>query len=449
MKKVKTITIILAIILVTLVAFVGVYVQTQNRMENKVKNYALARELEGERLIELKVVNEDGESVDGLTLENYETVRETIENRLKKLGAQDYTISLNKEDGTIRVELTEDDKTDMYAYYLTASRKIQIKEKDTETELLGDSMIKKATYNYSPNVNGEYQVYMQLELTKEGQARIEEIQKDYALLATEIEEIEAKAKDEEESTEAAENTSEAQTTENVEEQENVEQAKKIAVLSLAENEYDIDKIEKNKITIKIGSKTTNTSSVNNYIALAAEAAMLINAGQYPIEYEIENNRYVYSDITKEQITYFAVAILIIVLIVLIAYCIKYKISGLLASISYVGFIAVFSLILRYTNVIISIEGIGAIILTLVINLILNKSILSKTRKINMVNEAIIATYKDIFLKLVPIMIITLVFCFAGWTNLSSFGMIMFWGLILVAIYNVTVTRTLLKLRENK
>ena len=46
-------------------------------------------------------------------------------------------------------------------------------------------------------------------------------------------------------------------------------------------------------------------------------------------------------------------------------------------------------------------------------------------------------------------IITLVFGFAKWSNLSSFGLIMFWGLVLIAVYNVIVTKTLLKLRENK
>ena len=41
MKKVKIITIILAIVLVSLVAFGGVYIQTQNRMEDKVKTHPL------------------------------------------------------------------------------------------------------------------------------------------------------------------------------------------------------------------------------------------------------------------------------------------------------------------------------------------------------------------------------------------------------------------------
>ena len=56
MKKVKITTIILAIILVTLVSFGGVYIQTQNRMENKLKAYTYGRELKGERQQKHKIV---------------------------------------------------------------------------------------------------------------------------------------------------------------------------------------------------------------------------------------------------------------------------------------------------------------------------------------------------------------------------------------------------------
>ena len=152
MKKVKITTIILAIILVTIVSFGGVYIQTQNRMENKIKAYTYGRELKGERQLELKVStasessnsseSEDTTTQDNLTPENYEIVKNTIEKRLKSLRTQDYTISLNKEDGTITVELPEDDKTDDLAYYLTTSGKVEIKEKDTSTELLNEIMVK-------------------------------------------------------------------------------------------------------------------------------------------------------------------------------------------------------------------------------------------------------------------------------------------------------------------
>ena len=463
MKKVKITIIILAIILISLVAFGGVYIKTQNRMEDKVREYSFGRELDGERVIELKV--SDGTSdtssdestekstanPEDLTVENYEIVKNTIEKRLKNLGAEDYTISLNKEDGTIRVELPENDKTDDLAYYLVASGKVQLKEKDTETELLEDSMVEKAQYTYKTNSDGAYQVYLELILTKEGQAKIEEVKNTYAVLADEIKEIEAASKNDDESKNTENDKDETNTTtDNTENTDTkTEETKKIAKLSVAGTEYDIEKIEKNKITVKIGSETSNNTSINNNVAKAAEISMLIDSGKYPIEYKAQNNRFVYSDISKEQLIYFSLIIAVILLVIFIVFTIKYKTKGLLASISCIGFIALLSLLLRYTNVSISIEGIGAIILVLLINLKLNQMILSKIKKIDFVNEAIVSSYKELFLKLVPIMIITLVFCFSGWSNLSSFGMIMFWGFILIAAYNVCITKTLLKLRENK
>ena len=456
MKKVKITTIILAIILIVLVAFGGVYIKTQNRMEDKVKEYSLGRELKGERLIELKVSDGSTEgktapAEEDLTVENYETVKKTIEKRLKSLKAQDYTISLNKEDGVIRVELPEDDQTDDFAYYLIASGKVEIKEKDTSTELLNEKMVKKAQYTYTSNTDGEYQVYLEILLTEDGQAKIEDIQNNYAILKDDVDAAEATTKSDESSDTSTETTEDTeQTTADTDNTEtSTEETKKVAKLSIAGTEYDIDKIEKNKIRVKMGSQTSNTTTVNNSMAKAAELTMLINSGKYPIDYEVQNNRFVHSDITNEQLLYFAGAVGVILLALFIWLTIKYKSKGLLASISCIGFIALLSLLLKYTNVIISIEGIGAIILVILINLILSQMILNKTKILDVVSEAVTSSYKELFLKLVPIMIVSIVICFSGWTNLSSSGMIMFWGFVLIAVYNIIVTKTLLKLRENK
>lgn len=446
MKKVKIITIVLAIILVTLVSFGGIYIQTQNRMENKVKDYQLGREISKGRLVELIVKSDNDASKK--TEENYEIVKNTIEKRLNKLGAEDFTISLNKENGTIRVELAEDDNTNNYAYYLTAPNKVQIKEKDSETEVLNDSMIEKAKYNYVGNADGKYQVYLDIQLTKDGQAKISEISNNYAILANEIDEIEASEKEDENSENSAEENAENKEKATEENVENKENTKKIAVLNVAGTEYDIEKIEKNKLIVKIGSQSTNNTSINNNISKAAELEMLINSGKLPVEYEVQKNRLEYSNITRTEIKYFALAILAIIIIALVILTIKYKTKGLLASISFIGFIALYSLLLRYTNVLISIEGIGAIIIILAINFKMNRDILNKIQRMDMTSEAVKSTYKDMFLKLIPIIIISIVFCFSGWINLSSFGMIMFWGLALIAIYNVVVTKTLLKLKEN-
>lgn len=472
MKKVKITTIILAIFLVTLTAFAGVYVQTQNRMENKVKDYELGRELKGGRVIELKVSettddtetteSSDTESTDTtktekndpekLTAENYEIVKKTIEKRLEKLGAQDYTVSLDKETGLIRVEIAENESTDNYAYYLTASGKVEIKEKDTENVLIDDSMIKSAHYTYQGNASNKYQVSLELNLTKEGQAKLKELSNEYALLSTEVSEINSKQNTT--TNETTEETTDDTNTENttVEEstENNTEEAtKKVAELSIAGTEYDISKIEKNKITVKIGSETSNSTTLNNNLSRAAEYAMLIDSGKYPVVYEIKNNRYIYSDITNNEIMYFFIAVLVVILVVFILFTVKYKLNGLLCSISAIGLISLLSLVLRYTNVSISIEGIGAIIFMIAVDLYITYSILNKIQKTQLINESVNNTLKDSCIKLIPIIIMALVFCFSGWLNLSSFGMIVFWGVILIELYNVIVTKALLNLKDNK
>ena len=474
MRKVKILTIVLAIVLVTLVAFGGVYIQTQNRMENKVKDYSLGRELEGARVAEIKVSQSDEDSgeqnTEILTEENYKIVKKTIENRLNKLNIEDYTISLNKQDGTIRVEFPEDENTDSYVYYLTAQAKVQIEEKaeetetdtstetedTTATELISDEMVKSAKYSYTQNVDGQYQVSLEITLTDEGQAKIQELSGTYAFLATEIDEIESAEEESEEETENTEGTDTEETaedanteSENTENQETQEQTKKIASLTIAGTEYDITKIDKNKITVTIGTPTSNTTSANNNIAIAAELEMLINAGKYPIEYELTANRYVYSSISTEQLIYFGIAVLAITVVILLIFIVKYRKRGLLTSISYIGFVSLYLLILRYANVTITIEGIGGIIIVMIINLAFIKTILTRMQKMKMLDEAINYTYKNVFSKLIPVIILVIVFCLSGWANLSSFGMAMFWGLMLMAIYNILVTKTLLKLEEEK
>ena len=59
MKKIKILTITLAIVAITMLAFWGVYIQKQNRMENQMHEYDLAMDLTGSRNIRLKVDTEN------------------------------------------------------------------------------------------------------------------------------------------------------------------------------------------------------------------------------------------------------------------------------------------------------------------------------------------------------------------------------------------------------
>ena len=69
-------------------------------------------------------------------------------------------------------------------------------------------------------------------------------------------------------------------------------------------------------------------------------------------------------------------------------------------------------------------------------LLKNIKINKEEQKENAVNKATSKTYIDFFIRIIPVCIIVIAFCFIQWTPISSFGMISFWGLAIIAIYNV-------------
>ena len=111
--------------------------------------------------------------------------------------------------------------------------------------------------------------------------------------------------------------------------------------------------------------------------------------------------------------------------------------------------ALLLLTVRYWNVELSKEGIVAIFAVLVLNFILVYKMLNGLRKEednkkvetkHVINMAI----KDFTLKVIPLFIFAVVFAFGTWEAASSFGMVMFWGLTLIELYNLFITKNILK-----
>jgi hypothetical protein len=119
--------------------------------------------------------------------------------------------------------------------------------------------------------------------------------------------------------------------------------------------------------------------------------------------------------------------------------IKYKGKGVLSSISLVGYVAILLLVIRYANVVITLEGIIAILLSIVLFYIaLIRVLKNKDGKVDF-NGAI----KKYILTLIPVYLISIVFTFNSWQPIFSFGMILFWGITINIIYNFIITKTLL------
>ena len=96
-------------------------------------------------------------------------------------------------------------------------------------------------------------------------------------------------------------------------------------------------------------------------------------------------------------------------------------------------VATILLVLRYTNVRITLFTILGLAIIVIINYIIILRTLNsdKSFKENIVSE---------FNNLIPCMIVAIVFCCAPYLQLASFGMTIFWGLIIMCIYNALITR---------
>ena len=177
-------------------------------------------------------------------------------------------------------------------------------------------------------------------------------------------------------------------------------------------------------------------------------AAIIENDPLPIEYEITENVYVQAPIQIDNL-YVVIAIFIAIAIILsIVMIVKFKMKGLLMTILSIGYVAIHLLVIRYTNVVLTIDGILAIGLSYIINycfayMLLTKiksKDLSRTEKIENYNKCM---KKYIFI-LIPLTILALICCFTNWDTLYSYGMIMFWGILISLLYNLTVTNLLIR-----
>lgn len=448
MKTIKIITIILLIVLISMIGFFGIYKQNKNQMSNIVKDYTYAMDINGARTLKLTLNSENGDDVK--TAENYETAKTIIEKRLKKLDVQEYKIGVNEETGEITVQIPENTQTDEIVSNLTTVGKFEIIDSETKDVLLDNSSIKSSKVLYNTTQSGT-SVYLEISFDKNGKNKLEEISKTY--VKSENNTTENTTSEDTNSTEEKENNTEETNTTS----ENSKSTEKKITMKIDDDEimstsFD-EAITTGKIQLSVGQASTDSSTVQGYVKQAQNVATVLDSGKLPVKYDVEKNQYVLSNISKQDLIYVAIAMAVVTIIGIIVLIVKYKINGLLAGISYIGLSALYLIVIRYTNVTISIDSIFAIGIILILNYIFTNMLLSNIRKMNdskvenAVGKSVSETYKKFFMRIIPICVVVITFCFANWIPMNSFGMTAFWGIVIIAIYNAIITNGLLRIKN--
>lgn len=454
-NSLKIVLIVLIVILLTLIAFVGIYVNNKNILPD----YLLGRKLSDSKVIELsvdktvnkvkydengKVVKEDTTATaqteegeenknykeveepvnkeENLNKENYNLVKNILRKRLETLNIADYKVKVNSENGKIIVEIPEDAESEDIHEYLTEIGSFEIVDaEETQNVLINEKDLKNVEVGYNTNNSGATTVYLRIYFNKEGKKKLTDISKTYI-----------------KTIDGDDNSVEKKVTLKMEDEE---------ILST----YFGEPLTTGEIQLTVGTATTDVKTIESNLKSAAGVALILNSGKMPLKYNIESEKTVETNITDSVISIAIYVLLGIAILSFIYLIIRYKKYGLLSIFGSIAALDLLLISIRYANVYISTESVIGIVLLIVFNTFIVKNLVSKLNK-NMDEEEIKKTMFNGFKKsidgIVLYLTISVVFTFINWTALSSIGNILFWGIISIGITHLIFTRALL-LNSNK
>lgn len=450
MKKnsaLKMTILIVCIILISLISFVGIYKLQGGMIKNIMPDYLVSKELNGTRLIKFIVddsnkeventtsenssdetetdntTDENTETVpvnskDVLTEENYELAKNIMQKRLNQFNMINYDLRVDKTTGDIALEVPENSGIDDILVYLLSQGNFKILDTDTEEVLLDNSNIKEAKTMYYTDTTGTT-VYLNIVFNEEGKQKLEEISKTYV-----------------------------QTTD-----EEGNSTTKTVTIKLDDETitttYFGQTMSNGELPLTIGSTTTDTNTLQNYFVQSGEIAIVLNNGIIPIVYDIGTNEYVAPIITPDILNKIIITAIIIIALMIVYLVIRYKSFGIISAISIIGYIALYLITVRFTDTVISLEAMAAIGIGIILEFIFVQIIAKKLRE-NSANADV--TIKKELLKnisvQIPIYIMAIVFVFVEWETIKSFGIALFWGLIISLIYNFIFTRLMFIQKAN-
>ena len=430
----KKLSIILLILIISLISFIGIYVPNLNRMKNVMPEYKVGMDfgeireirLDVSSATETKYYDAEGKEVDEpseeteeitskvietnpqeiLTAENFAKVKAILTKRLEIMGVKEYNFRQD-ENGYIAIQMPADDDLVEYKEILSQIGKLEVVDDETKEVLLDSSMIKEVFPTTHSDTDGSTVALVVVNYNDEGKAKLDEISKIYV-----------KTTDE----------------------EGNETTKGISIVfdgqTLMRTYFGSEGTTKGQLPISIGRETTDRETIVENYKEAVLIANVLRSGTLPITYNLTYENISSSILRQEVIQIFAIAVAVLLVIAVAYLIIRYN-GGIFAGISWLGFIAFYLLILRFTNSIITMNSIIAIMIVCVFNYIFLVSMLS-----NKENKSFVEVLKRYIILGIPMFIIALVLTFASMTPVSSFAIALFWGCALMIAYNYIITKNL-------
>ncbi len=461
LKIVKTLAIVLIAILISVIAFCGLYVKNYGIWRNILPDFKLGMELNGFR--ELRYVLDDSEEekevyVDSegnyagtvieetesttseetetqeddvaeeveveskykketrtikaneesnINIENFEKTKKIIQKRLETIDLYEYNIRQDFVTGEIIVELPDDDNIELEEFLISTMGKVEIIDHQTGIILMDNSNIKKATMLGSSS-NNTYQAYLQLEFDEEGTEILKEISNEYITV-----------------TDGAGNETTNYISVTLDDQTLI-------------TTYFGEELDTGAIQIPFGD---SSETYEDYVAVAENVEMIseiINGDTMPLAYELSSDNYIQAPITEYYILIAEIVASVIILIISIYLVVRFKLEGLKYAILGIGYIGLLSLVIRYTNVMVTLNSLIAFVAVVIINYVFYIKVLKKLKENENKKIALGNAMKELYLAIIPVCIIAVIFTFMSSVIISSIGMTLFWGLLVQALCSLVI-----------
>lgn len=397
----------LVVILISIVSFVGVY-----KGKNVMKEYSLGKDL-SQRHVAIYKVKEDAteevaegeekkeESPEEKT-KKYINAKNIVEKRLASMRAEDFEVRLDN-DGNIAIEVPTSIDASVLNEIMTEG-KIEIKNQSSGESIMDASAIKSASTSIDSTTYTKPMVKLNIKFTKDAQNKFKSMDANY--------------------TDDEGKTSKATFALTIDGQT-------LYSDSSAPGSF-LESAKNGSLDLVVGGQDDSDEIKDDSLAALIRVAQIDN-GSLPVKYTIDSIQEVKSSINIKAIVLTAI---ILGCLLFIYALIKYKNKAILPMLSIVGMVGAVLLTLRYTNVKITLFTILGIGLVTLLNYILVMKSLEgkKSFKDNMI---------EVLKMIVPCIIVAIVFCCSPYIQVSSLGMTMFWGLIVLFLYNLLITRVFL------
>ncbi len=352
------------------------------------------------------------------TKENYNLAKKIVKQRFSKLNQYEYNIRLDEETGEMIVEVPDDNFVIVEQSLVSTKGNFQMIDAQNGLVLMDNSMIKDAYMASYQN-----QGYLIIEFKKEYVDTLKDISNTYVEVTEETEKTE-ESEESEESEEAGE--SEEDEHDHTAETKNV--SIKIDNTTIVPATYFGEEISTGMLQLALGDAATSEESLAEIENEVNALAISISSENMPVEYVLSSDNLIKSEITNEDKVNIKIVATILVLIVSIILVLKYRFKGLMASLVGLFYIAVYTLMLRYTNVYITYTSSIVLGVLVMMNYMLFNKILkeSKNEDNTLYFERNIKKY---IFEMIPFAIVAIVFTFMPAITISSVGMVAFWGLI--------------------